>query len=125
MKCAKCGHELDAAGHCPYCSSEASEVRVMSREEKNLYNGITIDENVDNTAYHQENHRYAKGQNGAKIFFKNVRLDSFGSNWMSKAAVFLLIAAVIGFVVFIALPVALIGIAIGAVVWFLLSFLRH
>jgi hypothetical protein len=36
----------------------------------------------------------------------------------------LLIAAVAAFVVFIALPVAVVGLLIGAVVWLLLSFLR-
>ena len=41
-----------------------------------------------------------------------------------KLAVLLLVAAVVAFLVFIALPVALIGIAIGAVVWLILSFLR-
>ena len=125
MKCTKCGQEIDASGRCPYCDHEAPEVRVMSKEEKNLYNGITIDETIEHTTNRQENRAYNNKQSGANVFFKNIRLDTFGSNWMSKAAVFLLIAAVVGFVVFIALPVALIGVAIGIVVWFLLSFLRH
>ena len=125
MKCTKCGQELDVSGRCPYCSPEPPEVRVMSKEEKNLYNGITIDENIENTAQHRENRTYTKRQDKSNIFFKNIRFNTFGSNWMSRAAVFLLIAAGLGFVVFIALPIALIGVAIGVIVWFLLSFLRH
>ncbi len=126
MKCAKCGQEMDASGRCPYCDPVGSpEVRVMSKEEKNLYTGVTIDESIDDTVHRQENHAYTKQRNRAKVFFKNFNSDSFGSNWMTKIAVLLLVASVVGFIVFIALPVALIGIAIGAVVWFLLSFLRH
>jgi len=129
MQCKKCGRNLNEMGRCSFCDAETSdEVRVMSRDEKNLYTGITIDESADKTPEMSSNHEgYYHGKEkpfsmGDARHFK-FRLS--GGNWISTLAVMLLVAAVIGFIIFVALPVALIGVAIGAVVWIILSFLRH
>ncbi len=136
MRCTKCGHEMDDRGYCSYCGwREEPQVRVMSSEEKHQYDGITIDEDMDSSgretevkdeknSYEQVRFTRPRTDSGQHIFVKNFNLDRFGGNWAMKIALLLLVSAVIAFVVFIALPVALIGIAIGAVVWLLLSFLR-
>jgi hypothetical protein len=129
MQCAKCGHELDENGHCGYCGvSGESNVRVLSKEEKNLYDGVTIDETIppQQGQPHFE-HMYTQNHHSgsAKIFMRNWRLFPWSGNWISKLALFLLVMAVVSFIVFIALPVALIGVAIGAVVWIILNFLRQ
>ena len=43
MKCYRCVCELDEEGVCSNCGPER-QVRVMSREEKVFYDGITIEE---------------------------------------------------------------------------------
>ena len=119
MQCSRCGHTLDAEGNCAFCGAhEEPQVRVMSKEEKTEYQGVTIDETE---ASEEPRPRKEPAWNPQGIF---VESSPFGGNWASKAALVLLIAAVAAFVVFIALPVAVVGLLIGAVVWLLLSFLR-
>jgi len=91
----------------------------MSKEEKLDYQGVTIDETEDPGERPKPKTEPAWNRQG--IFVKS---STFGGNWASKAALILLVAAVVAFVVFIALPVAVVGLLIGAVVWLLLSFLR-
>ncbi len=119
MKCSRCGHLLDEKGDCSFCGAhEEPQVRVMSKEEGQEYQGITIDE-TDNAETSVPKHEPDWKSQG--LFMKST---VWGGNWASKAALILLIAAVVGFVVFIALPVAVVGLLIGGVVWLLLSFLR-
>ncbi len=124
MQCSKCGHELDQEGRCSFCgAAEDEKVHVMSPEEKTRYNGITIEETPEQSG--QQYRQSKQERTGPGIFIKHIDLGSLtGGNWAMKLAVLLLVAAVVAFLVFIALPVALIGIAIGAVVWLILSFLR-
>ncbi len=120
MQCSRCGHTLDAEGNCAFCGAhEDPQVRVMSKEEKLDYQGVTIDETEDPGERPKPKTEPAWNRQG--IFVKS---STFGGNWASKAALILLVAAVVAFVVFIALPVAVVGLLIGAVVWLLLSFLR-
>lgn len=130
MQCSKCGHELNQDGRCSYCgAAEDEKVHVMSAEEKIRYNGVTIEETPEQEQSGQQyRHQSRQGYHehgGPGVFMKHIDLGSLtGGNWAMKLAVLLLVAAVVAFLVFIALPVALIGIAIGAVVWLILSFLR-
>ena len=43
MQCRECGSELNLDGTCPRC--EHVRVRVMDAAEKDMYDGITLDEN--------------------------------------------------------------------------------
>lgn len=126
MRCYKCGHELDAEGRCSYCGmAEEPKVHVMSDDEKTQYDGITIDETSGKAEETVRPQDYRPWEGGSGIFMKHIHWSGLGGNWVMKLALLVLVAAVAAFVVFIALPVALIGIAIGAVVWILLSFLRR
>ena len=120
MQCDKCGHELDENGRCAYCEEQDAHLHVMTENERHQYTGITIDETSQ-----QEHTNFRAYRNGREknshVFVKSFGL---GSNWASKMAIILLVAAIVSFIVFIALPVALIGVAIGALVWLILSFLR-
>jgi len=122
MRCPKCGRELDMEGKCSYCSSEETNVRVMTHEEKAEYDGVTIEEPLSKEDIAQ-NWRRKQSENPHKgIFIRNINFGS--SSWISKITFLLIVAAIIAFVIFIALPIVLIAAGIGVIVWIVLNFLR-
>jgi len=123
MHCPKCGRELDIEGKCSYCNSEEMNVRVMTPEEKAEYDGVTIEEPISKEDV-AKNWRRKQSENPHKgIFIRNINFGN--SNWISKITFILVIAALIAFVVFIALPIVLIAAGIGVIVWIVLNFLRE
>lgn len=119
MRCSTCGYELDENGKCQNCGNEAAKVHVMSKEEKEAYSGITIEE----PSNRREHFEGSTKSNNRKIYVNTFGLGN--SNWLVKISIFILIVAILAFVVFVALPVILVGAAIGIVVWLILSFIRH
>lgn len=125
MQCPKCGRMLDENGRCAFCDAaenpEAEDkVRVMTPEEKIQYHGVTIDEEKTEA---QNDIKFERSSGwGHRTVFHQVHLGDV--SWTSRIAVLLILTAIVLFVVFIALPVAVIGLVVGAVVWALLSFLR-
>jgi hypothetical protein len=119
MRCSTCGYELDENGKCQNCSSEAAKVHVMSQEEKDGYNGVTIEETSSGRSHFKEEPK----SGNRKIYINTFGLGN--SNWLVKVSLFVLVVAILAFVVFVALPVILVGAAIGIIVWLILSFIRH
>lgn len=123
MKCSNCNQEFDHAfDQCPYCGTENSNaVRILTPEEKMKYDGITIESETN----HQEERAYGSQntyRQDPRVYVKKINLGS--SNWVSRVVVFAIIAAILSFLLFVALPVALVGIGIGVIVWTVLSFLK-
>ncbi len=119
MRCERCGAELSENGRCPVCgTNNANEghVQVLSRAERNAYTGITIDEGVDADAM-QSDVRFErrKGSNWSGFSYM-----TSGSSWQGKLTLILGIAAILFFVFFIALPVAIAAVVFSVVSWFLL-----
>lgn len=121
MRCFKCNREIDeAVGKCTFCEEKDSEaVRIISKEEIVEYQGVTID-----TDSEQEKRRHSYETDGGRqqIFVRKISVGN--SSWLTRLLTIVIFAAIAAFLLFVALPVALIGIGVGIVVWLVLSFLR-
>ena len=101
-------------------SAEEPRVRVMSEDEARDYQGVTIEEHKDGSGQRvedaQDRYGSADGLHGSGI-----RIHTFGTansmNWLTKAAL-------VAFLVFVALPVLLAAAGIGVAAWLLLRFFR-
>lgn len=122
MKCYRCGCELDEEGVCSNCGPER-QVRVMSREEKVFYDGITIEESSNGEGGESPRFYKKSAFDGNGIRFRHIVFSPGSLGWKGWLLGGLAIAAVLAFV-FVALPVVLVLAAVAAVVWFLLSLLR-
>jgi len=123
MVCPNCSRNVDDAHEtCPYCGAElTANVRVMSAEEKRNYGGITI-ENEEEPSGREEDWRQKGRQNG--VFVRQIRFGSLRGGWMMKLIIGLCVAAIASFFLFVFLPLALIAVAVGVVIWFILRMLR-
>ena len=112
MRCERCGVELSADGYCPSCDADR-HVQVLSPAERNAYRGVTIEESnpEDET---RTNIRFERGRQG----WSNFSYMSSGS-WQGKLTLYLGVAALLLFVFFIAVPVALAVIVFSVVSWIL------
>lgn len=122
MRCFKCNREIDDhSGKCTYCEEENAEsVRVISKEEIVDYQGVTID--TGSGDQQRQRRQYNQNTGNHQVFIKKISLGSSG--WLTKIVILVALAAIAAFLLFVALPVALIGVGIGIVVWMVLSFLR-
>lgn len=121
MRCEKCNREIDEViGKCSFCDETITEnIRVLTPEEKSHYQGVTIDTNNETN---EERSRYDHAKPNQKIYVR--KIDFNGSNWITRIAIFVLLAAIAAFLLFVAVPVALIGIGVGVVVWLVLIFFK-
>jgi ribosomal protein L40E len=117
MQCAKCGREIGPqATECPYCASKG-EVRVLSREERENFDGVTLgDESSAGGDYTYE----SQGARN-RVYVRQVNFGSGGTSIWTKLA----IVAVIGLLLFVVLPMFFLFFAAAAVVWFIISLLRR
>ncbi len=97
---------------------EEGKVRVMSRQERNDYDGVTIEEG-SNSDYEQSKADF--GYRGVRIHTLNWQdlLVSRG-NWWQRALMIAGVAAVLAFLFFVALPVILVLVGVGVAVWLVL-----
>ncbi|MBB5335499.1 hypothetical protein [Pectinatus brassicae] len=112
MICYKCSKEIGDNKHCPYCGHD-NTIAVMSDREKNSYVGVTIEDG-------NNRHYRSRGKTG------NGRYKKYGSllwqltrsnNLLSRILLTLGIAAVIAFVIFVALPFLSIAVISILVIW--------
>ena len=123
MKCPKCGAEMETDDSiCSRCAAETSEVKVLRPDERDDFNGLTIQQGGESdnaTGFREEtpgNYEYRSEGPGHRVYVRQV---SFGSHmgFLTK----LLILAIILFLVFVALPVALIVLAVSSLIWWLVK----
>ena len=123
MRCPKCGGEMEIdSSICSRCAAETGEVKVLRPDERDDFNGLTIQqggESENATGFKEEtpgNYEYRSEGPGHRVYVRQV---SFGSHmgFLTK----LLIVAVILFLVFVALPVALIVLAVSSLIWWLVK----
>lgn len=118
MLCESCGKEMGDALRCPYCGAQRpSRFRVMSEAENEAYQGVTIDvgENHHEGLWHRERRQRPS-------FWQ--RLFSL-SGWKAQLLLAVGGLALIAFILLVVFPVALIGLAVGFIVWLLLSFFHR
>ncbi len=123
MQCERCGAELPEEGHCPVCGTEnlnAGHVQVLSRAERNAYTGITIDEGMTEDTMQSDvrfERRSGRNWNGFSYM-------TSGGSWQGKLTLILGAAAILLFVFFIALPVAIVAVVFSVIFWFLFRLLH-
>ena len=128
MPCRYCGGEIGADGSCLSCGeSERSSVRVLSKEEKIVYDGLTVEE-AEDTRSGAEDIWY--GQQGERRGFHRkvvygTPLRFYRSSWLSRFVGSLLLSVILLLLFVIVFPLALILAAVGIVVWIVLEFLRR
>lgn len=97
---------------------EEGKVRVMSRQERNDYDGVTIEEGSNSD---DEQSKTDFGYRGVRIHTLNWQdLLSRRGNWWQRALMIAGVAAVLGFLFFVALPVILVLVGVGVAVWLVL-----
>ena len=122
MKCPKCGVEMEIdSSICRHCAAETGEVKVLRPDERDGFNGLTIqqDGEADNTTGFREetpgNYEYRSEGPGHRVYVRQVSFGSQPFGFLTK----LVIAAMILFFIFVALPVALVIMVIFSLVWWL------
>ena len=97
---------------------EEGKVRVMSRQERNDYDGVTIEEGSNSD---DEQSKADFGYRGVRIHTLNWQnLLSGHGNWWQRALMIAGAAAVLAFLFFVALPVILVLVGVGVAVWLVL-----
>lgn len=95
-----------------------NKVRVLSKEENYFYDGDTIDGGVDPNAK-----IYRAGDYMSNFHIKNF---SFGGNsLLAKIVLGLIGAGVVLFILFIALPIALVVLGVLLTIWLVLEFFQR
>ncbi len=124
MRCERCGAELSENGYCPSCGASAERepnVQILSPAERNAYRGVTIDEGIQSDQDEAGPHiRFERSGGGSRGFSYMMS----GGSWQGKLTLILGAAAILLFVFFIALPVALAAIVFSVVSWFLFRLLH-
>ena len=111
---------------------EKETVRVLTKDEKNSYEGVTIDENGGEASYspyqQKEAHRYYRVYSSHSPFARGLNMSGliFGNDWRTRivriAALIGVTAVLVLFVSFV-LPVLLGALGLGLAAWFILRLL--
>lgn len=92
-------------------SGEGDRVHVMSGSERFNYEGETIDENGEKVS-----------PEGERVYRRpHVYVVNSSSGFLSKLILFLVAAALLWFIIFVALPVGLVFVVVTAAAWYLRS----
>ena len=111
----------DESSVCNRCSGEAAEVKVLRPDERDDFKGLTIQQDSGSTAEpgNREgspgNYEYRSEGPGHRVYVRQVSFGSQPFGFLTK----LVIAAMILFFIFVALPVALLLMVIFSLVWWL------
>jgi len=126
MRCPKCNEEMDqTTSKCNRCENEVSEVKVLQPDERDEFQGMTLQQGEEPTVrsdYKNDspgNYEYRSEGPSHRVYVRQVSFGSGGSRpfgFLTK----LIVAALILFFVFVALPVALVLMAVFSLIWWLL-----
>ena len=129
MQCRRCGKELGGSMRCSFCGYENTDgnVREMTRTEKNLFRGVTIDAGSTDSRTSEENFREERNYSystrttyvnfGGSNFFTRA-IGSFlralfNGNRLAQIAATLICIAFGALMFFVALPILFVILAIG------------
>ena len=140
MQCRRCGKDLGNSMRCVFCGYENTEgnVREMTRTEKNLFDGVTIDADSDGERTEETFRNHRRGYNystrGTYINFteSNILARAVGSfiralmngNRLAQIAAILIGVAFAALMFFIALPILFVLLAIGITLLVIAKILR-
>lgn len=114
MRCPNCNQEVNSGDTCPYCETPLNQVKVLSPEERENFEGITIDQEEQDEQ--QEQYRQ---QGSYRVYVKQV--DTGSTSVLTKV----LLALFIAFFLFVALPMTIVIVAGIAIIWWLYRMFLH
>jgi hypothetical protein len=110
--------------HCEKCENEVGEVKVLQPDERDDFQGLTLQQGEEPSArsgYAKDssnNYEYRSEGPGHRVFVRQVSFGSGGTRpfgFLTK----LIIAALILFFIFVALPIALVLMVVFSLIWWL------
>ncbi|VBB08666.1 Hypothetical protein LUCI_3944 [Lucifera butyrica] len=113
MRCYYCGAEKDTIEEqCPHCGRKETEVQILSREEREGFQGVTIEGEPDpgSNGYQEDNN-----SGGNRIYVRHIQFGSNRTGFWTR----LLIGAILAGIILIALPLAVFLAVAGSLIWFL------
>ena len=120
MYCAKCGQETkDNENLCVNCQQPENQIEVLPPEERENFQGITLEQNESNQHHSKEGY-YEFENNGQrqKVYVKHINMKSFKMGFLAK----LLLGMAVMLLIVVALPLALLFLGIFLIGWFLNQF---
>jgi len=122
MRCPTFNEEMDGENStCSRCSGDAAEVKVLPPDERDDFKGLTIQQGEDATTGSGDrgsasgNYEYHSEGPGHRVYVRQVSFGSQPFGFLTK----LVIAAMILFFIFVALPVALVLMVVFSILWWL------
>ena len=116
MRCESCGREIEPpAEKCPHCA-DTSLVRVLSPEERENFQGVTLGEEPATGG----DYTYESRGPHHRVYVRQVSLGGGMGIWTK-----LVLLAVIGLLVFVVLPMFFLFFAAAGIVWFIVSLFRR
>lgn len=126
MRCPKCNEDMDQmTNQCEKCENAAVDVKVLQPDERDDFQGLTLQQGEEPSVHRgydkgsSGNYEYRSEGPGHRVFVRQVSFGSGGNRpfgFLTK----LLIAALILFFIFVALPIALVLMAVFSLIWWLL-----
>jgi hypothetical protein len=110
MLCANCAKEIGPGEkECPNCGQPQGEVKVLTREERENFQGITLGD----APAEEGSYQYESRGPGHRIYVRQVSFGTGKSSFWTK----LIIAAAVGVLIFVFLPLALLFMLAVTLIW--------
>ncbi len=119
LRCPKCDSLLDETGYCPQCGKPETSVQILTPQEREHFQGMTIQEDGAQRNTYSE---YESANSRQQVYVRHIHISSGGSSGLFTKLIFL---AFILMFVFIFLPVAFMFVAGGILGWFVLRLLKR
>jgi hypothetical protein len=117
MNCTYCGFEMEeGAAVCLNCGAEKGKVQVLTPEERENFQGLTINDEPEPRDY-----EYKSADGRRRVYVRQVNL---GKSPLGLFTPLLIGAVILGLVIFL-LPLALFMVGILLLGWLLAGFLRR
>jgi hypothetical protein len=118
MLCANCAKEIGPEEkECPNCGQPQGEVKVLTPEERENFQGITLGDAPEKEGSYQ----YESRGPGHRIYVRQVSFGAGKTSFWTK----LIIAAVLGVLIFVFLPLALFFMLAVSLIWMIFRFLSR
>ena len=110
MRCVHCGFNLpDEDTVCSNCHKPVSEVSVLSPQEREAFDGVTIDQDTD------QRDNKTNQQNQQRVHIRRVYIG--GNNSLSGFLTLLAVGFIAAVILFFAVPAILLLVAAAVVFW--------
>lgn len=110
LRCSICDSEMQAdEQQCLKCQAMENKVQVLTAEEKEHFNGITLEQGHDQQGEDYRN--YQKFYDDSKIYNTHIKIVQPGL--LAKLAIGIVLAALLALIVFVALPIVFVVIGIA------------